>query len=57
MTTAEASRQQALKEGKDPHVAEAITNLNEAIEHGNAGHADVAMKYAKTALTHLSQVK
>ena len=57
VTHAEASLQQALKGGKDPHVAEAITNLKEAIEHGKAGHADVATNHAESAVTHLSQIK
>lgn len=57
VTHAEASLQEALKAGKDPHVAEAITNLKEAIEHGKAGHADVATKHAERAVTHLSQIK
>lgn len=57
VTSAEASLQQALKGGKDPHVAEAIAHLKEAIEHGKAGHADVATKHAEAAVTHLSQVK
>jgi hypothetical protein len=37
-------------------LAEAITNLKEAIEHGRAGHADVATKHAESAVRHLSQV-
>ncbi|MDH4154126.1 MAG: small metal-binding protein SmbP [Nitrospira sp.] len=57
VTSAEASLQQALRGGKDPHVADAIANLKEAIEHGKAGHADVATKHAEDAVTHLSQVK
>lgn len=57
VTHAEASLQQAMSGGKDPHLADAITNLRQAIEHGKAGHADVATKHAETAVTHLSQVK
>ena len=57
VTSAEASLQQALRGGKDPHVADAIANLKEAIEHGRAGHADVATKHAESAVTHLSQGK
>jgi hypothetical protein len=34
-----------------------MTNLKAAIEHGKAGHADVATKHVETAVTHLSQVK
>jgi hypothetical protein len=37
--------------------AEAMTNPKEAIEHGKAGHADVATKHAENAVTQLSQVK
>jgi hypothetical protein len=36
---------------------EAIKHLTEAIEHGKAGHADVATEHAETALTHLTEVK
>ena len=57
VTSAEASLQQALRGGKDPHVADAIANLKEAIEHGKAGHADVATRHAENAVTHLSQGK
>lgn len=57
VTSAEASLQQALRGGKDPHVAEAMVDLKEAIEHGKAGHADVATKHAESAVTHLSQGK
>ncbi|MBY0247018.1 MAG: hypothetical protein K2Q17_05060 [Nitrospiraceae bacterium] len=39
--------QHALNGGKDrPHVDEGIAHLKEAIEHGKAGHADVATKHA-----------
>jgi hypothetical protein len=38
-------------------LAEGIKHLNEAIEHGKAGHADVATEHAETALTHLTEVK
>jgi hypothetical protein len=57
VTHAEASLQQAMRGGTDPHVAEAITNLKAAIVHGKAGHADVATKHAENTVTHLSQVK
>lgn len=57
VTSAEASLQQALRGGKDPHVAEAMADLKEAIEHGRAGHADVATKHAESAVTRLSQGK
>ena len=57
VTHAEASLQQAMRGGTDPHLAEAIANLKMAIEHGKAGHADVATKHAETAVTHLSQIQ
>ena len=34
-----------------------VKHLKEAIEHGKAGHADVATKHAEGAVTHLSEVK
>ncbi len=43
--------------GKNAHLKEAITHLTEAIEHGKAGHADVATEHAETALKHLTEVK
>ena len=55
VTHAEASLQQAMRGGTDPHVAEAMTNLKAAIEPGKAGHADVATNHAERAVTHLSQ--
>ncbi|MDH5700806.1 MAG: small metal-binding protein SmbP [Nitrospirota bacterium] len=57
VTHAEASLQQAMRGGTDPHLVEAIANLKMAIEHGKAGHADVATKHAETAVTHLSQIQ
>lgn len=57
VTHAEASLQQAMRGGTDPHVTEAITNLKETIEHGKAGHTDMATRHAQSAVTHLSQVK
>jgi hypothetical protein len=35
-------------------VDEGIAELNQAIEHGKAGHADAATKHAEQAVTHLS---
>lgn len=35
------------------HLNAAITNLDGAIEHGKAGHDDLAKKAAEEALTHL----
>jgi sirohydrochlorin ferrochelatase len=53
---AEVALQHALNGGKDrPHVDEGISHLKAAIEHGKAGHADVATKHAETAVMHLSQ--
>ncbi|HYM88153.1 MAG TPA: small metal-binding protein SmbP [Nitrospiraceae bacterium] len=31
--------------------------MKEAIEHGKAGHADVATEHAETALTHLTEAE
>ncbi len=33
-----------------------MKHLTEAIEHGKAGHADIATEHAETALTHLTEV-
>ena len=33
-----------------------ITGLGEAIEHGKAGHADVAITHAKSAVRHLKEI-
>jgi hypothetical protein len=49
--------QGAAKEVKSPHLAEGIKGLKGAIEHGKAGHADVATKEAESAVMHLSEVK
>ena len=57
VTHAEASLQQAMRGGTDPHLVEAIANLKAAMEHGKAGHADVATKHAESAATHLSQIQ
>jgi hypothetical protein len=42
---------------KNPHLDEGVKELNEAIAHGKAGHADVATQHAQGAVTHLSEVK
>jgi hypothetical protein len=42
---------------KNPHLAEGVKGLKEAVEHGKAGHADVATKAAESAIMHLSEVK
>jgi hypothetical protein len=34
-----------------------MKHLKEAIEHGKAGHADVATEHAEAALKHLSEAK
>jgi hypothetical protein len=34
------------------HVAEALTQAKEAVDHGKAGHADVLVKHAEDALKH-----
>jgi hypothetical protein len=47
-----------LKGGTDnPYVEKGISHLKEAIEHGKAGHADVATKHAEAAVMHLTQGK
>lgn len=50
---------QALRQGgmKMTRHTTRLTSLKTAIEHGKAGHADVATKHAKNAVTHLSQIK
>jgi hypothetical protein len=45
----------AMTETKNPHVAEGIKGLKEGIEHGKAGHADVATKAVEKAIPHLSE--
>ena len=42
---------------KNPHLDEGIKELKEAVEHGKAGHADVATEHAEGAVMHLSEVK
>lgn len=49
--------QAAQKEMKNPHLDEGVNQLKEAVEHGKAGHADVAAKAADSAAMHLSEVK
>jgi hypothetical protein len=39
------------------HLSEGINHLNEAIEHGKAGHADVGTEHVEAALQHLSEVE
>jgi Small metal-binding protein len=39
------------------HTEEAIKHLEQAIDEGKMGHADVATTHAEAALTHLEQVK
>ena len=47
----------AQKEKANPHLEEGIKGLKDAIEHGKAGHADVATKAASGALMHIKEVK
>lgn len=49
--------QAAQKDMKNPHLDEGVNQLKEAVEHGKAGHADVAAKAADSAAMHLSEVK
>lgn len=50
VTHAEKAMHFAERDGKDAHLDEGIKHLKEAIEHGIAGHADIA-------LMHLNKVK
>ena len=36
--------------GGNPHVHEAISHAEEAVDHGNQGHADAVVSHAKAAL-------
>ena len=38
--------------GENPHVAEAISHAEGAVEHGGQGHADALVEHASEALTH-----
>ncbi len=38
--------------GGNPHVAEAISHAEAAVDHGQQGHADVLVEHAEEALTH-----
>ena len=49
--------QAAQKDLKNPHLDEGVHELMEAVEHGNAGHAEVGTKHAKSAVMHLKEVK
>jgi hypothetical protein len=44
-----------MAETKNPHVGEGIKGLKDGIEHGKAGHADVATKAIENAIPHLSE--
>jgi len=46
-----------MKDMKNPHLEEGVKSLKDAVEHGKAGHADVATKAAEGAIMHLSEVK
>ncbi|MGH8531613.1 MAG: small metal-binding protein SmbP [Gammaproteobacteria bacterium] len=37
----------------DPHITEATTHLNQAIEHGDMGHAKEAAEHTQQAVNHL----
>jgi long-subunit fatty acid transport protein len=43
---------QSLAWAGNEHVAEALAEAKQAVEHGKAGHADVLVKHAETALNH-----
>ncbi|HLF96966.1 MAG TPA: small metal-binding protein SmbP, partial [Methylococcaceae bacterium] len=43
----------ALAGQNNPHLAEAATHLQAAIEHGNMGHTDVATSHAREAYAHI----
>ncbi|MEK6526775.1 MAG: small metal-binding protein SmbP [Nitrospirota bacterium] len=34
-----------------------VKGLKDAVEHGKAGHADVATKAAESAIMHMSEIK
>jgi hypothetical protein len=53
----EALKHASAGDMKNPHLAEGVTHLKEAVAHGKAGHADVATQHAEGAVTHLSEVK
>ena len=44
------------KESSNPHLAEGLSHLKEAVDHGQQGHAKVAAEHAEEALKHLRQV-
>lgn len=52
-TEALADAKDSQKYKANPHVAEGIKDLKQAIEHRKMGHADVAMTHAQEALKHL----
>ena len=52
---AEASKSHATVASE--HLTAGIKSLNDAIDHGKMGHADVAKKSAEEAVTHLKAAK
>ncbi len=42
---------------KNAHVAEAVTNAQEAVDHGGIGHADVFVTHAEVSLQHAQAAK
>lgn len=43
--------------GGNPHVAEAISHAEAAVDHGEQGHADVLVEHAEEALTHATMAQ
>lgn len=41
----------------NPHVAEALTYAQEAVDHGGLGHADVVVTHAEASLQHAQAAK
>ena len=47
----------AQAEGENPHLTAAAKRLEEAIEQGNMGHAELATKGAAEAVRHLEMIE
>ena len=43
--------------GVNPHVVEALTHAQEAVDHGGMGHADVVVTHAEASLQHAKEAK
>ncbi|MDT3776487.1 small metal-binding protein SmbP [Nitrospira sp. MA-1] len=41
----------------NPHVAEALTHAQEAVDHGGMGHADVVVTHVEASLQHAQAAK